>query len=145
MAVADEPGWLIDKSAYVRLGAGIGVQEQELWARRIERGLVRISSITLLEIGYSARTGQDLAEQLLLPPIASMPVEYLTPMAEVRALEVMQLLANQGKHRAPSIPDILIAAIAEKSRLVVLHLDKDFDLIAEFTGQRTETIRALTF
>ena len=37
----------------------------------------------------------------------------------------------------PSIPDLLIAAIAG---LVVLHNDKHFELIGEITGQRTERL-----
>lgn len=35
-----------------------------------------------------------------------------------------------GQHRAPSIPDLIIAATAEIAGLTVLHIDKDFDLIA---------------
>ena len=46
-----------------------------------------------------------------LPPIAMMPVEYLTPAVEKRSVEVLRLLAGQGQHRAPSIPDLLIAGI----------------------------------
>ena len=44
------------------------------------------------------------------------------------------LLAIRGHHRAPSVPDILIAATAELADPVVLH-DKDYELIAEITGQ----------
>lgn len=40
------------------------------------------------------------------------------------------LPADRGQHRAPSIPDLLIAATAEKAALTVLAADKDFDLIA---------------
>jgi predicted nucleic acid-binding protein len=38
------------------------------------------------------------------------------------------------------VPDVLIAAIAERAGLIVLHQDKDFDLIAEVTGQPTERL-----
>ena len=50
-------GWLIDKSAYVRMQMGQVVDSDD-WNARIERGLVRLSTITRLEIGYSARTGE---------------------------------------------------------------------------------------
>lgn len=56
-------------------------------------------------------------------------------------MEVQGLLAVRGQHRAPSIPDLLIAATAEVMDLCVLHLDKDFDLIAGVTGQRVERLR----
>lgn len=135
MAVTD---WLIDKSALVRLGASPDAEE---WAGRIERGLVRITTMTRLEVGYSARTAADARSVFGTPPISMMPVEYLTPAIEDRALEVQLLLADQGRHRAPSIPDLLIAATAELAGLTVLHLDKDFELIAELTGQHSERLR----
>lgn len=69
-----------------------------------------------------------------------MPVEYLTPAIEDRALEVQLMLASTGHHRAPSIPDLFIAATAELAGLTILHLDKDFELIAELTGQANERI-----
>ncbi|MRH88016.1 PIN domain-containing protein [Nocardia sp. SYP-A9097] len=137
MVVSGRP-WLIDKSALVRLGQSPDAAE---WAMRIERGLIRISTVTLLETGYSARSASDLAELFDLPPLAQMPVEYMAPAAEARAVEVLRELADRGQHRAPSIPDLLIAAIAESAKLVVLHADKDFDLIAEVTGQPTERLR----
>jgi predicted nucleic acid-binding protein len=62
------------------------------------------------------------------------------PMTEVvigRAIEVQGLLAERGKHRGVSLPDLIIAATAEAYSAIVLHYDKDYDLIAEVTGQRT--------
>ena len=130
--------WLIDKSALVRLGAS---PDAEQWAGRIERGLVTITTVTLLEAGFSARSAVELARALGSAPLTSMPVEYLTPAVEDRAVQVQRLLAERGQHRAPSIPDLLIAAAAELNHRAVLHLDKDFDLIAELTGQPMERLR----
>lgn len=129
--------WLIDKSALVRLSASDGNSE---WDRRIERGLVRIATVTLLEVGFSTRSAGEHEAALSTPPVALMPLEYLTPAAESRAVQVQRLLAARGRHRAPSVPDLIIAAIAEGSRLIVLHQDKDFDLIAEVTGQPVESL-----
>lgn len=98
--------------------------------------------MTRLEVGYSARSAADLARALELPPVASMPVEYLTPAMEDRAVQVQRLLAQRGLHRAPSIPDLLIAATAELTGRTVLHLDKEFDLIAEVTQQTVERLDA---
>lgn len=134
---ADAAGWLIDKSALVRLATSPDVA---VWADRIERGLVRIATVTLLEVGYSARSAEDLRSGLSEPPVASMPVEYATPTSEDRAVEVLTLLADRGHHRAPSVPDLLVAATAEIAGLAVLHDDKDFELIAEMTGQSTERL-----
>ena len=97
--------------------------------------------MTRLEVGYSARTGTDHRMLLTEPPISSMPVEYLTPKIEDRAVEMQLALAERGHHRAPSIPDLLVAATAELTDLILLHLDKDFDLIAKLTGQATERLQ----
>ena len=135
MAVTD---WLVDKSALVRLGDS---PDDEEWASRIERGLVRITTVTRLEIGYSASGAGQARAAFNTPPLSAMPVEYLTPAIEDRALEVQLMLAGEGQHRAPSIPDLLIAATAELAGLTVLHLDKDFELIAKVTGQASERLR----
>lgn len=129
--------WLIDKSALVRLGAS---PDAGVWATRIQRGLVRISTVTRLEVGFSARSADDLERAKTRPPLASMPVEYLTPRIEDRAVDLQVALAHNGLHRAPSIPDVLIAATAEVVGLTILHVDKDFEIIAEVTGQPIERL-----
>jgi predicted nucleic acid-binding protein len=130
--------WLIDKSALVRLGSSPDAQE---WAGRIERGLIRICTVTRLEIGFSARSGKDLLAAIEDPPLSRMPVEYLTPAIEDRAVEVQAALGRRGQHRAASIPDLLLAATAELAQLTVLHDDKDFELIADVTGQPLERLQ----
>ena len=129
--------WLIDKSALARLAASRDAVE---WAARIERGLVRIATVTRLEVGYSARSGADLRAGLQRPPLSAMPAEYQTPAIEDRAVEVLTLLADRGQHRAPSTPDLIIAATAEFAGLTVLHLDQDFEVIASVTGQPLERL-----
>ena len=129
--------WLIDKSAINRLHLSA---DAAAWAERIERGLVRLSTVTRLEIGLSTRSAGAHQALFAEPPIASMPVEYLTPLIEDRAVAVQSALAERGQHRAPSIPDLLIAATAELAELTVLHLDKDFELIAALTGQSHERL-----
>jgi len=66
--------WLIDKSALSHLD-----RADDAWLSRIHRGLVRISTVTLLEIGFSTRNGADHRDTLGEPPVSSMPVENLTP------------------------------------------------------------------
>ena len=132
--------WLIDKSALVRLSASADAAE---WADRVGRGVVHITTMTLLEIGYSAQSARDLRNASGRPPLSSMPIEYLTPAMEQRAIDVQMQLADRGQHRTPGIPDLLIAAAAERAGHTVLHVDKDFDLIASVTGQPTERLRTV--
>lgn len=50
------------------------------------------------------------------------------------------VLADRGEHRAPSIPDLLIAATTAKTGLTVLAVDEDAVLIAEGAGQPVEML-----
>ncbi|TRZ57316.1 MAG: PIN domain nuclease [Streptomycetaceae bacterium] len=131
-------GWLIDKSALVRLAdsphAGKLVE-------RINEGQVHRSTITRLEVGYSARSCADLTKAMTSPPLSKMPIEGLTPAIEELAWQSLQLLAKKGQHRAPSLADLMIAATAQLCGLTVLHLDKDFDLISKATGVQVEKLK----
>lgn len=135
---AEQRRWLVDKSALMRLGASPDAQK---WISRIDRGLVRIATVTVLEVGFSARSADDLRASLRRPPVSAMPIEYATPRIEARAVQVQEMLAGLGRHRAPSVPDLIVAATAELAGLTVLHVDKDFELIAELTGQATERLQ----
>ncbi len=129
--------WLIDKSAYVRLGASV---ERELWAERISRGLVHLAHLTLLEIGYSFRSSHQAQSELDSPPLSLMTVEYLSPKSERRAFEIQQSLLADGQHRGVSLPDLLVAATAETSGHTVLHVDRDFELISRYSQQPIERL-----
>lgn len=77
--------WLVDKSALVRVSESL---DATLWAERAERGLIHITTPTLLEYGFSARSAGDWEAIVHGAPIAWLPVEYATPAAEKRAVEV---------------------------------------------------------
>lgn len=131
--------WLIDTSALARLTRS---PDAETWAQRIDRGLVRIATVTRLEVGYAARSGTALRAAATAAPLAAMPIEYQTPAIEDRAVAVQMSLADRGRHRGPSVADLIVAATAELVGLTVLHVDRDFDLIAEITGQPLERLTA---
>ena len=128
--------WLVDKSALSRLTRS---PVAEVLAGRIADGLVGVSIVTELEVGFSARSTSDyhatrevLVDRLL--PVA-MPVR-----AEARAREVQAALVARGHHRSAGVADILVAATAEVEDLTVLHHDSGFDVIAEVTGQPVEWV-----
>jgi predicted nucleic acid-binding protein len=115
------------------------------WARRDRRArtafldlrnahVIAACHMTALEICYSARNLTDL-EALIAGQRA---LEWLAVGDGVmdRALEVQRLLAahSGNGHRRP-IPDLIIAATAELHGAEVLHVDRDYDMIAEVTGQ----------
>ena len=54
-----------------------------------------------------------------------------------RVLQVHRLLAasGAGHQRSVSLPDLVIAAVAERHGTMLVHYDEDYDRIAALTGQ----------
>ena len=91
-----------------------------------------------LEMLYSAKNHADLVE--VLRERRSLHQLAITQSDFDRAIHVIERLARTGHHRATGIPDLLIAAVAERNALTLIHYDKDFDLIAKVTGQDVEWV-----
>ena len=125
---------LVDTSVLTRLGnASVRAALEPLAAAaRVAR-----PGISDLEIGFSARNLREwtqLASALSAFPLIETDAAHLE-----RARQVQRLLASRGL-RGRKVPDLLVAAAAEREGLVVLHYDADFDLIARVTGQRCEWV-----
>jgi predicted nucleic acid-binding protein len=95
--------------------------------------------MTDLEIGSSASNGREAAMlKALLEAYVSVEVES---QDFHQALELQVALAEAGlKGRKP--PDLLIAAVAVRLGLTVLHYDRDFEHIASVSPLRHEWIVA---
>jgi predicted nucleic acid-binding protein len=107
-------------------------------APRVDRGLVGTCPIIDLEILYSARTGSE--HDHFRAQRAAFEYFPMTDEVAQRAVEVQGLLAQRSEHRSVSIPDVLIAATAERYGLTVLHYDGDYERIAAITGQAAEWV-----
>ncbi len=130
------PTYLADKSALVHLGKpAVAAKLQPL----ILAGEVATCGIVELEVLFSARTEKDLGEIRERRRLA-YPRILMTESDFSRAEDILGHLAKTGRHRAVSLPDLLIAAVAERSKLVVAHYDADFDIVASVTGQRVEWV-----
>ena len=129
--------WILDTSAFFNLSNS---PDSGLWAERIERGLVGVATVTLLEIGYSTRSPVDHARVFDSPVVTNLISVVSLPVDERRALEVQRALMATGSHRAPSISDLIVAALGEREAMTLLHVDKDFEIISRFTGQRVERL-----
>jgi predicted nucleic acid-binding protein len=102
-------------------------------------GELAICAVTALELGFSARGGEQ--HQRLLQQVAHAYTWAPTDDAATRrALQVQGELARRGQHRAVRLPDLLVAAVAERHGLGVLHYDRDFDRVAAVTGQACEWV-----
>ncbi len=105
----------------------------------ITEGLLATCSVTDLELLFSARSGADhrVRRADLELRFGHVPIDQR--MLD-RAVEVQGLLADRGQHRGANVPDLVVAAAAERAALAVLHYDADFDLIATVTGQVVEWV-----
>lgn len=106
----------------------------------LEAGLVARCTPTDLEAGFSSVSPES--HRTMREARAAWPLVYMGQDVLNRAVTVQDALAERSQQRGVKIADLLIAAAAEATGLVVLHYDHDFDLIATVTGQRSEWIVA---
>ncbi len=100
----------------------------------IESGIVATCGVIESELGWATRSRTEF-DQVRADRDAGY--EWLATHDEDwrRALEVQATLWRTGHMRAVGLPDLLVAAVAERERVIVLHYDSDYDLIAQVTGQ----------
>jgi predicted nucleic acid-binding protein len=130
------PTFLADKSALTRRETRPEVREA--LEPLLLAGEVATCGIVDLELLFSATsraTYRALAEAL-----RGMPRVAIEEACVKRALEVQAMLAERSQHRAVPLPDLLVAACAERAKLAVLHYDADFERVAELTGQAAQWI-----
>ena len=123
--------YLIDTSGLFRI---LQDKLRQAWSDQLTAGVIAICPVVELEFLYSARSLADrLEKQRLLRDLfgwVAMP-----DRAYDRAGEIQQRLTETGQHRSAGPVDLLIAATAERERLIVLCDDRDFEVVASVTGQ----------
>jgi predicted nucleic acid-binding protein len=131
------PRYLADTSVFARLTKWT---VSAAFAPLAAEGRVALCAPVTFELGYSARSGSDYLA--LTERLASFPAVPTTDADHRRALETQAALAAHGRHRALSLVDALVAAVAEARDLILLHYDADFELVSEITGQPHEWVVA---
>ena len=128
-------GWLLDKSAAARASDQvIGGQLREL------AGQLHVCPIGELEQLYSARSAEDY-DALSGELHAAYPVVSAPPDILERALALQRDLAHHhGMWHRTSIPDLLIAETAIHHGLGIVHVDRDFERIAEVRALRVRRL-----
>lgn len=97
-------------------------------AAAIEAGEIFTLLLFLLEAGYSARSGSDYAS--ILDGLLALPGVEIDAEVEQRAVDAQRELARTGHHRLPPV-DLLVAAIAARHGLGILHYDADYDVLSK--------------
>jgi predicted nucleic acid-binding protein len=100
----------------------------------IEAGLVATCAVIEFELGWATRSGSEFD---LVRSDREEGYEWLATHDEDwrRALDVQGVLWRNGHVRAVGFPDLLIAAVAEREHVTLVHYDGDYDLIAQVTRQ----------
>lgn len=132
MALAE---YLVDKSVWARAPKPTVA---EVLRPLVQRGRLATCAMVEMEMLVSARNPTDrnrIRAQLRAFEWLTCPDEIWT-----RATQVQCELINSSQHRSVKLPDLLIAAIAERHGVTVLHYDADFDRIAKVTGQPTHWV-----
>jgi len=122
---------LADSSALARLDRpAVAV----VLAPLIEAGLVATCGVIEFELGWATRSSVEFDR---VRADRDAGYEWLATHDEDwhRALDLQATLWRSGRVRAVGFPDLLIAAVAERERVTLVHYDSDYDLIAEVTGQ----------
>lgn len=125
--------YLLDTSAWVLGGRNRAVAER--LAAEIRSGALGLSTITALEVLYTARNTSEYVGTL--ERLRRLPwFDLRDPRA---AVAVQHRLAMRGQHRT-SLPDVIVASTAAEHGLTVLHHDSDYERLAEVAGIRQEWV-----
>jgi predicted nucleic acid-binding protein len=124
---------LADTSVWAR----IGKPAMAWFATAVEDGLIAVCDQVATEVLFSTRDAGDFraTEDALL----ACPWLSVEPRDWDEARRVFRALADRGPlhHRQVKIPDLLIAAVAARHDVTLVHYDADYEVIASVTGQRT--------
>ena len=126
--------FLADTSTIVRLR-----QRREIaprWLDAIKAGLVGICPVVEAELTRAVASKSD--HDQLHSQLRTLFTWHPMPDASWRFVEQTQhKLVERGLHKGPSVVDLLVAATADAWGLTVLHVDADFDTIAQVATIRT--------
>lgn len=128
MLLADTSAWIWSRRrAYPDL--------RRWFDERVARSDIATCDQVRLELLYGTRSAEEHAlRRSQLQALHDCPIE---PVDWQRAIEVQGRLADFGPdhQKAVRVPDLLIAAVAERFAITVLHYDADFDWIRRVTHQ----------
>jgi predicted nucleic acid-binding protein len=126
--------WLVDTSVLTRMPKG---EVRAAVSPLVEQGRVGRCSMSDLETGFSARNANEW--DALQRGLSVFPIVDVVSSDFDQAKGTQRALAALGL-KGRKVPDLIIAAVALRMELTVLHYDRDFELIEQVTGQPTQWI-----
>lgn len=122
--------------------------DTSVWARQgkpglawfgtaVTEGRIAVCDMVAMELLWSARGHADFI--LTESALAACPWFEVEPADWTEARRVFRELAALGPlhHRQVGTPDLLIAAVAARRGVTLVHYDSDYDTIAAITKQPT--------
>lgn len=129
---------LLDNSAWARLSApGLAQERAAEIADALEQRQIAVCLPFLLEAGYSARGARD--HDVLMRELMTLPYLFVDAEVESRALDAQGQLARAGHHRLPPV-DLMLAALADRQAVAILHYDHDYDVLAAKTDLHFQSV-----
>jgi hypothetical protein len=129
---------LLDNSAWQRLrSAGLSRDRTEEVASAMADDRIFACAPLLLEAGYSTRNLEEHAT--IIEELGSLPTLEIDGEVEAAAIFAQRELCSAGQHRLPPV-DLLIAALADRNGVGVVHYDHDYDRILRSTHLSFESV-----
>lgn len=125
---------LADTSAWVEYLRGTGSATSQILKRHLGDDALLTTDVVVMEILAGARDDAHESElAALLSLSSSVPVEHADWVDAAR----LQRRCRAGGETVRRLPDCLIAAVAIRAGVEVLHRDRDFETLARHTALRT--------
>ena len=129
---------LLDNSAWAHLLQGVVPKDRaDTIGDWMEQRQVAVCLPFLLEAGYSAQSAARYRS--MMARFDRLPRIAIDGEVERMALRAQRELAEIGHHRLAPM-DVMIAACAHRAEAGVLHYDGDYDILAEHTGLRFDSV-----
>ena len=130
---------LADTSAWTSKHKSASIESD--FQTRIVEDDIATCPMVVMELLWTARSPGEFAE--LRDDLGALPQLPIDARIWSRAIDVWQMLVEDGRHRQAKIADLLVAAAAEVAGIPVCHYNADFDAIASVTGQPVRAIAPL--
>lgn len=125
---------LVDTSVWIGHLRDQGGTDQEVLAELLRAGRAATTDVVMLEV-LAGPTGEDAAHRLRRFLTGAAYLRQESPVDAEKAASLYRSCRRAGE-TPRSLLDCLVAAVAVRHDLPVLHRDRDFDVLARHTPLR---------
>jgi predicted nucleic acid-binding protein len=126
---------LVDSSAWIAYLRGVDCPETDLLHRLVDDGAAAVTDVVLLEV-LVGTTDEERAGQLARFLAGAELLRQESPL-DAEAAAALYRTCRRAGETPRSLNDCLVAAVAVRHAVAVLHRDRDFAVLARHTALRT--------